>query len=280
MNEIRPGGFNLMPLVVKNLLIINGLVYIIGVVAYLKFGIDLNAYLGLYYPESNHFQPFQLVTHFFSHGIIDPAGGLIFSHILLNMFSLWMFGSSVENYLGSKRFLIFYFVTALGAASIHMSIKAYEINSVKNKVEAFLEAPDVEHFESFTYSSATSNYRPPFEEVLNYWSDNPNNQEVKSQAIALANELVEVKIDNSIVVGASGAVYGILLAFGMLFPNALLYIYFLFPVKAKYAVIGFGLLSLFDALRNEPGDNIAHFAHLGGMLFGFIMIRYWKKRGY
>ena len=107
----------------------------------------------------------------------------------------------------------------------------------------------------------------------------PNEIHFKEQAVSFANALIERKA-NVPVVGASGAVFGVLLAFGMMFPNQLIYLYFFFPMKAKWFVILYGAFELYSGLQNNPGDNVAHFAHLGGMLFGYILIRSWNKRRY
>lgn len=111
------------------------------------------------------------------------------------------------------------------------------------------------------------------------WKVLPNDVRMKEEAVSFANLLVERKADIP-VVGASGAVFGVLLAFGMMFPNTLIYLYFFFPMKAKWFVILYGAFELYSGLQSNPGDNVAHFAHLGGMLFGFILIRMWNKRRY
>ena len=218
--------FQILPPVVKNLLIINVLLFIAtGVLNSPPFNINLTNILGLHYWESNLFKPWQIVTYMFMHGNIP--------HILFNMFAVWMFGSHIENRWGSKRFLNYYLLTGLGAAFLHYLI-----------------------FHFYTLPGIPS--------------------QVYSNTYPLT--AYEYFLQNSVVVGASGSLFGILLAFGVLFPNTLLYLYFAIPIKAKYFVIGYGLIELFSGISNNPGDNVAHFAHLGGMLFGLLIFGYWKLK--
>ena len=241
--QIRPGGFSLIPPVVKNLLIINGL-FFLGTLALSNYGLDLVKLLGLFIPQSEYFRPHQLISYIFMHGS--------FEHIFFNMFALWMFGAAIENYWGGKRFLIYYMITGLGAGAIHLGVLEWQLMSV-------LEYLSVDQIEMVRAEGAAV-----LEMGKNY-SDG---------YLAQLNLLL-----NTPTVGASGAVFGLLLAFGMMFPNSEIYIYFLFPIKAKYFVIIYGLIELFSGVSNRPGDNVAHFAHLGGMIFGFILIKYWQKRG-
>jgi membrane associated rhomboid family serine protease len=170
--------------------------------------------LGLHYFEAKGFYLFQLVTYMFTHES--------FNHLFFNMFALFMFGSVLERTLGQKRYLIYYFVTGIGAGIIQL--------------------------------------------LICYW-------QVKSGYIP------EYYIDYLVTIGASGAIFGLLLAFGMLFPDTPLFLMFVpIPIKAKYFVIGYGLIEFFFGISNRAGDNVAHFAHLGGMLFGIIMILYWKRK--
>ena len=235
--EFRPSRFEVIPPVVKNLLIINALVFFATIVIG-KMGFDITEYLALHHWSSDKFKVWQIVTHLFMHGgnINDPDGG--FLHLFSNMFALWMFGAVLENVWGPKRFLIFYFVTGLGAAAVHMGVNAYQIYEISGSLNP-IGLPDL-------VIDKISRYMGP-------------------------------------TVGASGAVYGILIAFGMLFPNTLLYIYFLLPIKAKYVVIILIGMQLYLGFIDSPTDNVAHFAHLGGALFGFLLIKYWgrnKRRFY
>lgn len=244
MSNFRPSTLSVLPPVVKNLLIINGLCFLMNKVAEARFGQDLNGMLGLYFPLSGSFHFYQLFTHVFMHGS--------FTHLAFNMFSLWMFGSTLENYWGPMRFATYYFVTALGSAILHSLVNLYQFN----QLTADLDASQI--------MEVMQQGRALLEQGMNY----------TLPVLGKLNLLVNIP-----TVGASGAVFGLLLAFGMLFPNTELLLLFLpIPIKAKYFVMLYGALELYQGIANNPADNVAHFAHLGGMLFGFIMIRFWNKR--
>ena len=237
----RPSSFRHLPEVVKNLLIINGL-FFLATITLDGMGFDMYRFFGLHQFQSPDFMPHQLVTHLFMHGN--------FTHLFFNMFALWMFGKVLENVWGGKKFLIYYMSTGLGAAAIHLGVSQYEIMSL----QAQISSNDLNTIlnEGGNILTGGQNYTNPIMGKLNLLIHTPT-------------------------VGASGAVFGVLLAFGMLFPNALLYIYLAIPIKAKYFVILYGLLELYAGISNNPADNVAHFAHLGGMIFGFLLIKYWRK---
>ena len=212
-----PQQFSVFPPVIKNLLVLNGLLFMAQLVAEATLTTDavlttvLN-YMALYPPgapeqgitlffqgETPGFWIWQLITYSFLHGS--------FAHILFNMFILWMFGVQIENKWGSERFLTFYFVCVVGAALTHL---------------LFVSSPVP-------------------------------------------------------TIGASGGVYGVLLAFGMMFPNQPIYLYFLFPIKAKWLVIGLGVFELYTGISGTQA-GVANFAHLGGMIFGFLLIQYWRGK--
>lgn len=217
----RPNNF---PPIVKNLIIINVLVWIAQNL--LDKQMNLTEKLMLYPIQSPHFQPYQIATHMFAHAPL-PA----IYHILFNMFSLWMFGRILENVWGPKKFLLFYLLCGVGAAALHLGIQYYRW----------------EHAETLF---AAGN----IEESINM---------VRSIGPAL---------------GASGAIMGVFVGFGYLFPNTELYFMFIpIPIKAKWAVIGFAAIDLFGGVANFSGDNIAHFAHLGGAITGFILVLIWNK---
>jgi membrane associated rhomboid family serine protease len=269
MNQYSPRGFSMLPPVVKNLLIINGLAFLAYVVVGNSFGIDLNSILGIYYFGSEKFRVYQLVTYMFMHGN--------FTHLLFNMFAFWMFGYLLENFWGTKRFLTYYFVTGLGAIMIQMLVNFIQFFPIPNAIEVYAIAPGPDDFKyildtyfSGYYNTATVN------EFLTSFSMYPDKTSLQNDSVQILNTLYESRV-NVPTVGASGAVFGILLAFGMMFPNQRIYIYFLFPIKAKWFVLIYGGIELLMGLSNRPGDNVAHFAHLGGMIFGYILIRYWKK---
>lgn len=267
MSQYSPIGFRLMPPAVKNILIINVLFFLGTLIGESKFGLDITDYLGLHYPESTLFRPYQLITHLFMHGS--------FMHLFSNMFALWMFGSAIENFWGTKRFVLFYMVTGLGAAGLHLLVSWYRMGDMQSGIIAFQNAPSPEAF-----TKLVVDYFPEFKDAVAdfvySWSQNINDPRFLNETTGFINSQLEMRI-NIPTVGASGAVFGILLAFGMLFPNTMIYLYFFFPLKAKYFVMIYGAFELYSGFANQAGDNVAHFAHLGGMLFGFILIKYWQN---
>jgi membrane associated rhomboid family serine protease len=235
-------GFMALPPVVKNLILINVLMLIATWTAKSVFSVDLTTILGLYFPKSEQFMPLQIITHMFMHAN--------FWHLFFNMFALYMFGGILENVWGPKRFLIYYMVCGLGAAFVHETVILFQYNKLINTI-----APD--QLQLVLDNGAA---------VLN---------EGKQYADVAMRDLQMLL--NVPTVGASGAIFGVLLAFGVLFPNTQLMLLFPpIPIKAKYFVIGYGAIELYLAVT-QPGSNIAHAAHLGGMLFGYILIRYWRK---
>ena len=239
MNRFYSGRLSNTPPVTKNLIIINVIMLAGSFIFRSMFQVNLNAVLGLFYFQSPLFKPWQIVTHMFMH-----SG---FMHIFFNMYALWIFGKTLESVWGSKRFLIYYLATGLGAAFFYQLVNYFQF------------APDISSLKA-AYSVERINMTL-LNEILQ-----PGNQFYQ-----IGRELIRPTI------GASGAVYGVLLAFGMLFPNTPLFLMFIpIPIKAKWLVIGFGVLELYLGITNS-GGNIAHFAHLGGMIFGFILIKYWNK---
>lgn len=270
MSNHRLSDFSILPAVVKNLLIINGLCFLAYVVLADRGIINLNETLGLYYPESNFFKPYQLISHVFMHGS--------FMHLFFNMFSLWMFGNVLENYWGPKRFFIYYFVTAFGSAALHIGVNAIEVMQIKQAIAAYVSSPGYDAFlalqEKIDPTLIDNDY---FQSFMREWQTQKQNPQLVQGSIELTDAMIQRKI-NVPTVGASGAVFGLLLAFGMLFPNTqLIMLFFPFPIKAKYFVMIYGALELYQGVANNPTDHVAHFAHLGGMLFGFILIKIWNK---
>jgi membrane associated rhomboid family serine protease len=242
--QYRPNKFSYLPLVVKNLLIINGLFFLATLVLKEQFGVDLEERLGLHYPSSSAFRPYQIITYMFMHGS--------FMHVFFNMFALWMFGNTLENLWGSKRFLTYYMITGIGAAVIQLLVTYLRLAPLYSQISS-PEELNLIMTKGYDILQSGQNFINPVDGQINI-------------------------LINSATIGASGAVFGILLAFGMLFPNTMLYIYFAIPIKAKWFVILYGAAELFSGIANSADDNVAHFAHLGGMLFGFIMIKYWQKK--
>ncbi|HEX7366302.1 MAG TPA: rhomboid family intramembrane serine protease [Pelobium sp.] len=269
MREMRPLGNTLFPPVVKNLLIINGIFFFATYVFQSSFGFDLSEHLALFFPTSPKFRVWQLITHLFMHANLG--------HIFSNMFALWMFGAILENFLGSKKFLNYYLLTGIGASLLFLGVQAVEILPLQNKAEVYTANPTVGNYKAFVSEEVPEDIQPDFDRIADYWSQNPGSIDAKKASVSIVNSYLSAKL-NTPVMGASGAVFGILLAFGMLFPNTLIYIYFFLPMKAKYLVILYGLFELYSGMANNPGDNVAHFAHLGGMLVGFILIKLWNIR--
>ncbi len=236
----RP-SFNTIPIVVKNLIIVNALLLLATFVLE-QMGINLYAILGLHFPLSEKFRLHQIFTHMFMHGGIW--------HLFFNMFALYMFGRVLESVWGPKRFLTFYLVTGIGAAFLHTAVNYFEYA----RTSAQLTPEQIAYVKDTGYE---------------IWAQGKNFTE---GSLGKLNMIL-----NTPTVGASGAVFGILLGFGMLFPNTQLMLLFPpIPIKAKYFVIGYGALELYLGF-SQPGSNVAHFAHLGGMLFGYFMIKYWNK---
>ncbi len=264
MNQYQSSPFS-MPPVVKNLIMINAIM-LLATWALKSTGIDLTERLGLFYPGSEYFRPYQFVTHMFMHGD--------FFHLLFNMFALYMFGKILEMVWGSKRFLIYFFVTGLGAAALHSFVTYLEMSALQKSVAAFVNTPSPELLAAFV----KSNLGHPaawVTDLVNNWGVAPENQLYTQQAVDLVQRIFVEKI-NIPTVGASGAVFGVLLAFGYLFPNTELMLLFPpVPIKAKYFVIGYGAIELYLGIT-QSNSNVAHFAHLGGMLFGFILLKYWN----
>jgi len=266
-----PAGFKLLPPVVKNLLIINGLFFLATISFNSAFNIDLENLLGLHFFKSDLFRPYQLVTYMFLHAN--------FGHIFWNMFALWMFGYLLENVWGPKRFLTYYLVTGIGAGIIQILVTWWSFLPVEQAMNAYISNPGIDSFVAFVnqYPPHSSEFFEKLKMFLSEWNSNPLNQHYANLSSDYVVQLWQDQISVP-TIGASGAVYGILLAFGMMFPNMLVFIYFLFPIKAKWIVILYGAIELFSGISNNPSDNVAHFAHLGGMVFGLLLILLWKKK--
>ncbi len=238
MAQFQFRKFELLPLVIKNLLIINGLVWL----AQITFGqrLQLENLFALHDVRSELFKPHQLITHMFMHATHNANNNIDFSHIFFNMLALWMFGSALENVWGPKRFLIFYIASGLGAAALHLIVLWFQNSEMINVANSGILSQQLRNFEGG------------------------------------AQEFIRSQL-NTPTVGASGAVFGCLAAFAYLFPNTNIYIYFLFPVKAKWFVLVYAIIELYSGISATAGDNVAHFAHLGGAIVGFLLVYYWNK---
>lgn len=271
MSEMRPGRFQFLPLVIKYLLIINVIVWLAQVSLLKMYGFSLTDYLGLRYWGSEHFRPHQFITHMFLHD--DSPGG--FLHIFSNMFALWMFGSTLENRWGPKRFLNFYLICGLGAALCHEAVLTYENMNLAADAQRFYDHPTFENFR-FLVDKYNIGRMDGFVEA---WGRLPaDSDQLVWETKHFVSNFVEV-YRNVPTVGASGAVFGVLLAFGYLYPNQYLYIIPIpFPIKVKFFIGGYILWELYIGFKNQAGDNVAHFAHLGGALFAFILLKIWGER--
>lgn len=208
-----------------------------------------------------------------------------FSHIFFNMFALWMFGNVLENFWGGKKFLIFYVVCGLGAAITHYVIFYFQVQPVMHTVSGYLSNPDLKNFEGIFQPLLNEHLHQNSSEAMNALinqynsiSEVANPSEKLQASIDLMNRFRIDFFNEPVVIGASGAIFGLLLAFGMTFPNSMIYMYFFFPIRAKYFVIIYGAIELYSGIQSNGGDNVAHYAHLGGMLFGLVLILIWKKR--
>ncbi|MBL7892465.1 MAG: rhomboid family intramembrane serine protease [Bacteroidia bacterium] len=274
--EYRPSSFQILPPVIKNILIINVIFLFAQSVLRNAYNIELSEFLGLHYFFADKFKVYQFITYMFMHGD--------FFHLLSNMFALWMFGSVLENFWGPKRFLTFYLVTGFGAALTHYVIFYFQITPTVDFVNQYIASPDLKQFEEFFQSGHFKIVSVELKDQVETLIAQYNGMEAAGDkpgmlraSLEFMNNYKDELLNAPVVVGASGSVFGVLLAFGMLFPNTMLYVYFAIPIKAKYFVIIYGAIELFSGIQGAVGDNVAHFAHLGGMLFGFILIKYWGK---
>jgi membrane associated rhomboid family serine protease len=259
--------FRLTP-TVKNLLIINIAVYILNMI--LPF--DLMGIMALRYVESDAFAPYQFFTYMFAHS------DRFFMHILFNMLMLFFMGPLLEAYWGVKRFLTFYLVTGIGAGILYMGIQYFEMRPFYNRIDAYMEQPNPEAFEIIITRYASFAYSGLAEFIDGYY-ENPNNPAYIQRSRELVRDVTGL-MSNRSMVGASGAIYGLLMAIALLFPNMeFMLIFPPIPVKAKYLALVLGGISLYSEFNRQEGDMVAHSAHLGGMVFAFIMIKLWQHKG-
>jgi membrane associated rhomboid family serine protease len=246
MTEFRPSRFEILPPIIKNLVIINSLVFLAQfTLSKSQTPLDLDDLFALHNWQSSLFKPWQLITHMFMHGD--------FWHLAGNMFALWMFGSVLENLWGSKRFLTFYIICGLGAALIHLLSLHYEMQRVYAD-----------------YAVVQQNYST--ETVVWFAQKYGLGLEQATHLPAYLQDRL-----NTPTIGASGAVFGVLAAFVYLFPNTYIYLYFFIPVKAKWIGLGYFAYELIYAVRNSAGDNVARWAHVGGAIVGLILVILWNK---
>ena len=220
--------FRNIPVVTKNLLIVNFLAFVATWVLELR-GIDLTALGGLHFFMAGNFHLYQFITYMFLHGSL--------THIFFNMFALWMFGCVVESVWGSRKFLFYYMTCGVGAGLMQELVQFFDF----------------------------------------YFSITGQNPDVTFPELFAIGRQLSLQLNSWATIGASGATYAVLLAFGMIFPEERIFIFPLpIPIKAKWFVVGYAAIELFSAIGSS-GDGVAHMAHLGGMHFGFLMIRYWNS---
>lgn len=268
---------NITP-VVKQLLIIN-IIFFIGSQIVKDPAYDL---LALHFFENDKFGIWQPITHMFMHaGIYEPGASSNFIHIFFNMFALFSFGSALEHFWGGKKFLFFYISCGLGSALLHIGINYLEIHALLDELATLnLSKSDLHTLLNFDYRNAFDSTGKLSEgPLLNILESAKFNQEQFNTIVKAA------MINQTPMVGASGAIYGLLVAFAFMFPNATLGLMFIpIPIKAKYFVAGLLVMDLVLGLKgssifadNAGGGGVAHFAHIGGALAGFLMMWYWKK---
>ncbi len=258
---------NITP-VVKQLLIINIIFYIGSQIV----GDSAYQYLSLYHFENSNFAPWQIITHMFMHARFPQIG-----HLFFNMFALYSFGSALEHFWGGKKFLFFYISCGIGAALFHSGVNYFEIHHHLESVSANLSPEEIKILLNTNYKALFENGVMVDGQVKNILTAANINQS-KFDDILMAAQANQIP-----AVGASGAIYGLLVAFAFMFPNAELMLLFLpVPIKAKFFVPGILLLDLYlgvsgNSIFGSGGGGVAHFAHIGGAIVGFIMMWIWKK---
>lgn len=259
---------NITP-VVKQLLIIN-ILFFIGSY-FVPISYDL---FSLYYPESDSFKGWQLITHMFMHAPFPNV-----AHILFNMFALYSFGSALEHFWDGKKFLFFYISCGLGAALMHTAMNYYEIHSLLSDVSSLkLSSSEIHLLLNADYSALFDDKGQMMAGEINSILEKAHCSQQQFNTLVQAS-----MISKAPMLGASGAVYGLLVAFAYMFPNAELGLMFIpIPIKAKYFVPGILAVDLFLGFKGSSifgagSTGIAHFAHVGGAITGFLMMWFWRK---
>jgi len=268
MTEFRPSRFEILPPVIKNLVIINVLFFLAQNTIGHSSMFNMTDLFALHHVKSPLFQPWQLVTYLFMHANIG--------HIFVNMLMLWMFGSILENLWGPQRFLIFYFLWCIGAALFHLTFAWYDNHELLRNFMLVKQDASPANVIAFFNEAGYLN-DPQVTSLVNSYQLNSDDPNFRSQVVSTISDLTNTIISRP-TVGASGAVFGVMAAFVYLFPNSYIYLYFLFPIKAKWmGIIYFGI-EIYNAILNNPGDEIARWAHIGGGLVGFLLVLTWNKK--
>ncbi len=259
MNSYSSSFINNIPPVVKNLIAINIVMWLATLVfpSFInRFGISasLTDILGMHYWGSEKFNLAQMMTYMFMHGG--------WGHLFFNMFALYMFGGVLEQFWGPKRFLIYYMITGVGAGIVQQLFWTVEYHSLVSAMNQAISTGSLTDLEA--HQSVLERYF----RFGNFSAMRPN-------------DIIDLKrmfLNLPVTVGASGSVFGLLLAFGWLFPDVkLMMLFFPVPIKARVFVVLYGVAELFLGVANFSGDSVAHFAHLGGMLFGIVLILFWRR---
>ncbi len=259
-----------LPPVVKNIIIINVIFFVATQLSQYALNTDFMVrHLALFPIRSPLFEPHQIVTHMFMHANI--------AHIFFNMFAVFMFGRILEQLWGSKKLLIFYTITGLGAAFVHLTVNYFQMSHMMELVNQFNSNPSYTLFNQIVNKYSPGGASKQVVSFMQQWFYKPDDMSFVPQA----KQVVDYVVSSNMMIptlGASGAVFGLLIAFAMMFPDVELMLIFLpIPIKAKYFVPFYALVELFFGVAGFKGDNIAHFAHLGGALFGYILVKLWKN---
>jgi membrane associated rhomboid family serine protease len=248
--------FNSIPQVTKNIFLLNVMFYVVTEILELQ-GINLRGILGAHYVNSPLFQPFQIVTHFFMHGD--------FFHIFFNMWLFIMLGGFLERLWGPKRFFLFYVSAAMGAFALYNAIGVYQLIELSDLLSQKI------NMDEFNLIIAQSQDIDELNTSLNhFFSKTPN--------VDLPAVREYINLSFTPMVGASGAIFGVMAAFAILFPNTEFMLYFAIPVKAKYLVGAYFLIEVYLAFENQANDPVAHLAHIGGAIVGAILVLFWRKQ--
>jgi len=257
--------FNLTP-TVRNLLVANVLLLVLS----LNLLPQLTQFGALYAIGSPYFQPWQFLTYMFLHGS--------WGHLIGNMFGLISFGPLLEQRWGGQRFLLFWLICGFGAGVLYEGVRYYELRPIMELRRDLTQNPTSGDFaQLIQLAEGNSYYAADHMALASALNRNPDNAELRSSVVEETQRIYQA-VMAAPMVGASGALFGILFAFAYLFPNTeLMLLFFPFPIKAKYFVFFYALIELYSGVHRTPGDNVAHFAHLGGLLIGFLLIKYWER---
>jgi membrane associated rhomboid family serine protease len=228
------------------------------------------SYSSLYYVNSTHFYPFQIVTYMFTHADIG--------HIFGNMLAVFFFGPLLERVWGPKRFLIFYLTVGVSVAVLYLGIQYGQVLQMEMGMNEYIANPNPDSFAHFFRHYAPKYYEENLNNVQ-IFAENPTNPtNIKNSIEVVKSVFFSFKSLNGQMLGASGAVFGILIAFAMLFPNTeMMLLFFPFPIKAKYFVTLYLAYEVWKLYERDPNDNVSHLGHVGGALIGFIIVKIWQR---